>query len=238
MQVTELWRYPVKSIRGEQLETAQVGVHGIEGDRAWAIEDCSTGNMLTARREPELLLASAAVVDGDVVVTLPDGTETTSDADLSAWLGKDVALTRSSADSAGTFETPLDWKAEADWVAWTGPEGSFHDAPRSMVSLCSTGTPRDWDLQRFRQNIWLSAGDEVSLVGSKVAAGTAVLDVSERIRRCVMVTRPQPGVERDLSVLKAINTDMESFLGVGALVPQPGSISVGDRLTVEAATSH
>ena len=88
VQVVELWRFPVKSFQGEQLDAAEIGPDGIVGDRAYAVFDLDTSFGLTARRVPELLLASARLVDGDLVVTLPDGTESTDDRVLSDWLGR------------------------------------------------------------------------------------------------------------------------------------------------------
>jgi uncharacterized protein YcbX len=59
MHVTQLWRHPVKSFQGEQLTQAIVDNDGIRGDRAWGVRDSVTGRILTGRREPRLLLASA-----------------------------------------------------------------------------------------------------------------------------------------------------------------------------------
>ena len=75
MRVAELWRFPVKSLQGEQLGSATVTGAGIVGDRAFAIFDVATGLGLTARRIPELLDASARVVDDGAPpeITLPDG---------------------------------------------------------------------------------------------------------------------------------------------------------------------
>ena len=52
MRVAELWRYPVKSLQGERLTSADVGPEGLAGDRQWALFDVSTGYGLTARRVP------------------------------------------------------------------------------------------------------------------------------------------------------------------------------------------
>ena len=60
MRVVSVWRYPVKSMQGEELESADVGELGIAGDRQWALVDTTTGLALTARRVPELLYAQAA----------------------------------------------------------------------------------------------------------------------------------------------------------------------------------
>ena len=67
--VTALWRYPVKSMQGEPLAAADIGPRGIVGDRGWAVVDTETGLALTARRQPELLYARAAVHNDDVVIT-------------------------------------------------------------------------------------------------------------------------------------------------------------------------
>ena len=64
MRVSELWRYPVKSLQGEPAQSATVTHRGIEGDRAFAIFDTMTGFGLTARRVPELLFASARMRRG------------------------------------------------------------------------------------------------------------------------------------------------------------------------------
>src|SRR5205085_9894970 len=59
MRVVGLWRFPVKSMGGEPLERAEVGELGITGDRQWGVLAVETGKVLTARREPKLLFASA-----------------------------------------------------------------------------------------------------------------------------------------------------------------------------------
>jgi hypothetical protein len=94
VRVAELWRFPVKSLQGEQLGSATVTAAGIVGDRAFAIFDVATGLGLTARRIPELLDASARVVDDGAPpeITLPDGSIARDDAALSDWLGRRVTL--------------------------------------------------------------------------------------------------------------------------------------------------
>ena len=61
----------------------------------------------------------------------------------------------------------------------------------------------------------------------------AELRVTDRIERCVMVTRPQAGgIERDTGVLKTIHREREGRLAVGALVTRPGAVATGDAVTV------
>lgn len=235
MHVLEIWRYPVKSIGGERLTSASVGPLGIEGDRRWGVLDLETGNVLTARRAPDLLMAAARVVDGEVEITLPDGAvvdASRADDALSALLGRRVEL-RAAGDEGGTYENPMDAVNDADWVSWTGPAGAWHDSGRSRVSLVSTESLGEWDIRRFRTNIVVDGSGEDEFVGATVAVGSEVtLDVTKRIDRCVMVSRPQPGLGRDLELLKQINREREACLSVGALVLTSGTIDVGDAVTV------
>lgn len=234
MRIEEIWRYPVKSLQGERVESADVTNHGIEGDRGWGILDAGTGRVLTARREPALLFAVAEVVDGEVMVILPDGAQTTSDEELSAWLGRPVQLVSADSGVAGTFETQVDETETGDWFTWEGPDGSFHDSGRTQASLASRATFRDWDPRRFRINVIVSGGGEEALVGTSLAVSDSSLrfDVSKEIERCVVTTRPQPdGIERDLDVLKTVNRERDGNLGIGLVVTSPGVITVGSEVS-------
>ncbi|BAN03824.1 MOSC domain-containing protein [Ilumatobacter coccineus] len=240
MRVREIWRYPVKSIGGEVLPSATITELGIAGDRGWSLFDVSTGTTLTARRTPELLFASARVVGGDVVITLPDGNEVGAgdDAALSAWLGRDIELRAAgehNLEAGGTYEVPLDVENDADWVSWQGPGGAFHDSAKARVSLVSEGSLRDWDRRRFRTNLIVDGSGEDDFVGGHVAIGDVRLFVRKQIDRCVMVTRPQPDLDRDLDVLKTINAERATFLAVGCLVESPGEIEVGAEVVYSAS---
>ena len=233
VRVAELWRYPVKSLQGERLESVEVTEDGLEGDRRFAIYDVVTGLGLTARRQPELLFAAARMVEGGAVeITLPDGSVARDDHDLSAWLGRPVTLVPVEGDRERRYENVVDFEHEptSEWVEFVGPEGAFHDNPTARVSLVSTGTTGSWDRRRFRPNVLLEGEGEDELVGSSVRLGDARLDVNMRIERCVMTTRPQPGLGRDLDVLRTIARERDACLAIGALVAQPGAVRVGDPL--------
>lgn len=232
MHVAELWRYPVKSLQGERLEAAELGGEGIAGDRRWALFDVETGYGLTARRDPALLFASAALDErGGVVITLPDGSRAEDDDALSDWLGRRVVLRPAGTDGVRRYENPDDYERDADWQDYEGAPGAFHDDSRFRVSLISTGSLGAWDRRRFRSNVLLEGAGEEALIGSPVRIGSAVVEVGDRIARCVMVTRPQPdGLERDLTVLRTVAREHDACLAVGGLVTSPGSVRVGDAL--------
>jgi uncharacterized protein len=108
--IRALWRFPVKSMLGEQLDAADLGVAGIVGDRAYAIRDRETGKVASAKHPklwPDLFACRAAFVgtphpDDEVPparIELADGTSVLTDAPdvddvLSSFFGRDVELAR------------------------------------------------------------------------------------------------------------------------------------------------
>src|SRR5690242_5796175 len=125
MHVSQLWRYPVKSLLGERLRTLRLVGDGVDGDRMWGIQDRSDGRILTARREPRLLFASSRVAGGLPVITLPDGQEVAgmgpaTDAALSRWLDKPVTLVNAADSEAARAEYFADATDDASRaIEWT-----------------------------------------------------------------------------------------------------------------------
>ena len=251
MRVSALYRYPVKSMQGEGLDAATIGPVGIIGDRQWGLVDLDTGLMLTARREPQLLFARARLDEAakSVRIELPDGTVTADDAALSSWLGRPIELRRADPEFAANYEIALTDESDdvgdtAPWAQWTGPRGSFHDSTQTQVSLVAEGSMRGWDVRRFRPNVVVTGedGSEEGFVGGHVRIGSATFDVRKQIDRCVMTTRPQPpsdlsgAIERDLGVLKTINAERATFLAIGMLVAETGTITLGDRVDAVASS--
>jgi uncharacterized protein len=117
--IEALWRFPVKSMLGEELEAVDLGEGGIIGDRAYAIQDRETGKVASAKHPklwPNLLGCRAAFVEpprpGDELpaarIELADGSAVLSDAAdvdavLSRFFGRDVGLARA-ADSGYTID--------------------------------------------------------------------------------------------------------------------------------------
>lgn len=100
MQVSQLWRYPVKSMVGGRVDSIEVGELGIVGDRTWAARDLERGGIRGAKKIGSLMrLAARDVDDGHVEITLPDGSTVRSNDDdlderVSAALGRRVQLER------------------------------------------------------------------------------------------------------------------------------------------------
>ncbi|MFQ5545970.1 MAG: MOSC N-terminal beta barrel domain-containing protein, partial [Acidiferrobacterales bacterium] len=81
--VVSLWRYPIKSMMGEELNAAAVTERGLRGDRAYALIDVSSGKVVSAKNPlkwARMFDCRAAYTDkpnttGTVCISLPDGTE-------------------------------------------------------------------------------------------------------------------------------------------------------------------
>lgn len=235
MRVQELWLYPVKSLQGERLEDVVAGAFGLDGDRTHALVEVANGRVLSAVRDPQLLLAEGRRrADGGIQVVLPGGRVATTDEELSTWLGRPVRLE----EAWGRTRPFAPGGSAAPPTRWDGPSGSFHDFHTARISIIGMGTVRalgDWDVRRFRANIVLDGEGEDGLVGRRVRVGGALLDIQELLPRCVLVTRPQPGgIARDLDVLRTIRRERRGELAVGALVGEPGPIRLGDPVEVLA----
>src|SRR5438046_6948464 len=118
--VVSLWRYPVKSMMGEELNAAEVTPRGLAGDRAYAVVDSSDGKVASAknpRKWPQLFDFRAALADDPksdvkvppVRITLPDGTLVDSGLAevhqiLSKVLNREVKLLASPDQQAATAE--------------------------------------------------------------------------------------------------------------------------------------
>jgi uncharacterized protein YcbX len=249
VHVTELWRHPVKSLQGEPLDEAAVEDSGLSGDRRWGIVDCESGKVLTARRIPSLLLASARLTDTGIELVLPDGDVLAAPSEraddmLSKWIGRRVALVHAEKFGAGVSEYFADATDDnSAVVSWTMPPGRFVDAlPLLVLTTASLRQGRAlhpdgaWETRRFRPNIVVDVdGDgwvEDAWCGRTVRVGTAVVQPAAPCERCTMVTRPQPGLDRDLDVFKVLARHHASTFGVWTAVQTPGVVRVGDEVTI------
>ena len=110
MSVLQIWRYPVKSLQGESLDSTEL-TDVIPGDRDWGIIDNQTGHLLSAKRVPRLLEGQARIIRDHCVLTI-DRNEYSSEEDkinekLSEWLERPVTLSRPNAGETRNIE--IEW---------------------------------------------------------------------------------------------------------------------------------
>ncbi len=184
-RVVALWRYPVKSMLGEELNSVWVTPHGLLGDRAWALVHAADGKVVSAknpRKWPRMFEFRAAYVEPTcperslppVRITLPDGqaaSSTDQDVDrvLSQSLGHDVALTAAVPPQPQLEEywpdmVELDHRDTVTDEAM--PPGTFFDL--AAVHLLTTATlatlhrayPEGrFEVRRFRPNLVIELDD-------------------------------------------------------------------------------
>jgi len=177
--VVSLWRYPVKSMMGEELNAAGLTEHGLLGDRAYALVDSSNGKVVSAKNPKKwgrLFDFRAALAEsprgGEKIpparITLPDGTTVTSEQGdlnqiLSNVLGREVTLaaTAPNTPSLEEYWPDMDGLAHRETVTDESmPAGTFFDL--AVVHVLTTGTidrlrelyPQGrFEVRRFRPNI-------------------------------------------------------------------------------------
>ncbi len=177
--VVSLWRYPVKSMMGEELNAAGLTEHGLLGDRAYALVDPSNGKVVSAKNPKKwgrLFDFRAALAEsprgGEKIpparITLPDGTTVTSEQGdlnqiLSNVLGREVTLatTAPNTPSLEEYWPDMDGLAHRETVTDESmPAGTFFDL--AVVHVLTTGTidrlrelyPQGrFEVRRFRPNI-------------------------------------------------------------------------------------
>lgn len=246
--VAQLWRYPVKSFQGEQVERLEVGPGGALGDRTLAVVDPAARKVLSAKRWPDLLHASARRQGDDVVLTLPDGSEhLASDpgvhAALSAWLDHEVRLQAPPAEGVFPMEMHTGMSDEdTPLFDWPGPPGTWVDladvhwlTTASLRAIAGEHPEGEWDVRRFRPTALIEASGDgfVEDAWAEVALGPVRSNVLMPTPRCSMPSRAQPGLARDKAIGTTIRDRHDNNLGLYASITEGGTVTVGD--TVHAA---
>ncbi|MEA2911768.1 MAG: uncharacterized protein QOJ15_3849 [Bradyrhizobium sp.] len=207
--VVSLWRYPVKSMTGEELNATEVTERGLLGDRAYALVDNSDAKVATAknpRKWPRLFDFRATVIEParaaakvpPVRIALPDGTTVTSDQGdlnqiLSKALNREVTLgaAQRGAVNAEEYWPDMDGLDHRDTVTdFTLPEETFFDV--AMVHLLTTATldrlrelyPQGrFEVRRFRPNIVVQLGSsEKSFAENAWVGHTLAIGTAVRLK--------------------------------------------------------
>ncbi len=208
MFVSELWRYPVKSMGGERLKQCEVRADGIPGDRVVHAAD-SKGRVITSRSRPKLLLHRVRLgEDGEPKVDGRPWRDPTVAKDVKAAAGDDVRLVR-----------------------WDGLE-RFDILPL-LVATDGALTELGYDSRRFRPNIIIGGVDgysERKWEGRHLSIGKAVIAAVDLRKRCIMTTFDPDTGEQDVEVLKRIHRELGGTLALNCRVKVAGKIKTGDRV--------
>jgi uncharacterized protein len=237
--VSDLWLYPMQSVRGQKMTALDYAADGLRLDRWFGIWDVETGKMVgssNAKRNwramvtwDAALLTPLDAAEPKIEIRFPDGGRLTSDdpnidAALSERLGRAVEFR-----GAGGARAP---KRYALAPCHLLTSATLHRLNRSYPEGA-------FEPERFRPNVLLDCGDEVGFIeqpwlGKTIAtASGAVLEGTEDCKRCALTTRAQGDLPSDPKILHTVMLENNTSAGIYARVAKAGRIAIGDTVRVE-----
>jgi len=240
-QLEALFRYPVKSMAGEALESVNLGWHGFDGDRRMAfrrIDDRSGMPWLTASKLPDLIRFTPhrgdGTTDGDVPthIRTPDG-------QLMPAFGEDLAK-----------EVNRRYGAPVQMMHLR--HGIFDEAAISVIASETVReigklSARNVDVRQFRPNVVIRLlkpipFQEDGWLGSVLVFGEGdeapAVAVTMRDERCSMVNLDPDSAKPSPEVMKAIVRVNQNNAGVYGAVTRAGRLAIGQTIFLRAATSR
>ncbi len=234
-RVSEIVRYPVKSMAGTATESATIGWHGVDGDRRFAFRRAGADNgfpWLTASRLPELLRYRPVPLGPG-----PDGGHPTH---VRTPAGAELAIGGEELNAliSERFGSAVDLMRIN--------QGIFDEAPLSLITLATiTRIGREvgveLDRRRFRANLFLDTGDagpfvEDGWVGRSLVFGDGdtgpAVSVMLCDARCMMVNLDPDTAVQDGRVLKTVARINHTNAGVYATITRTGAVRIGDPVTL------
>jgi uncharacterized protein len=254
-KVESLWRYPVKSMRGEELEEAFVGFPGVYGDRYYAFRSSGApkgfpwltgreqGAMLLYRpryRRPEhamqpVNLADAEAISSGLTPVYADFSDLMVDVETPT--GERLAI-----DDPQLTSMLRDGLHDRHELTLLRSHRAMTDC--SPVSICSIQTVQqlgkelgmDMDRRRFRANLYVdlqsaSPFGEDKFVGRTLRIGVKTeIAVVRRDGRCKMITLDPDNAQPNPELMRRVARDHDGKVGVYGAVLVEGSIRPGDEI--------
>lgn len=231
--VSELWRYPVKSMRGERLRTAVFDSSGMAGDRRFAVVSSSApvGKPLLTSRERTAMLLYAPALDPTPGVLTPSGERLPLPSpqlvatlqDALAAPGATLELEHSP-DVPLTDVRPVSLVSRATLRALGDDLGGVFDAQRLRSNLIL-------DLQNgqpFEEEQW---SGQILQLG--IGPDSAQLRVLERIPRCRIVSLDPGTAETSPAMLRRLARQRNGRAAMYAVVVRPGTVAQGAPITLQ-----
>jgi len=211
MHVSEIWRYPVKSFKGERLEETEITKLGIPGDRQIAVIRTINGRFLTSRSRPKLLGLQGSI-NADGVPTINGHRWDSAEA---------LRLVRAAAGEPVTLERI--------------PAPQAFDVLPLLVATDGAVRYLNIDHRRLRPNILLAEVpdlEERNWPGRVIAIGDVRIHAEKLRDRCVMTTFHPDTQEQDPSVLHRIVYELDGSTALDSSVIAEGMIRVGDAVAI------
>jgi uncharacterized protein YcbX len=235
--ISAIFRYPIKSMAGESLDSARIGWHGVEGDRRLAFRRLAERGAfpwLSASRLPELLLYEPIGGQDTTGEPLPTHVRTPD--------GREYALT----DEALLKEIATRLRADVE-LMWLR-HGIFDEGAVSAITLgtiqsIARAAGHDLDVRRFRPNLVIDTKgappfEEDRWVGKVLEFGSEgtgpAISVTMRDKRCVMMNLDPDTAEANAEVMKTVIRMNENHAGVYGTVVRTGELRVGQVVSLRA----
>jgi uncharacterized protein YcbX len=239
--VEAIFRYPVKSMRGERLEAAKVGWHGVEGDRRLAlrrVNDRGGFPWLTASKLPDLLLFAPHRRDDGAQGDLPTHVRTPDGEEMPVF-GEDLAT-----------EVGRRYGAPVQMMQLN--HGIFDEASISVIALDTVReigrlARQSPDVRRFRPNVVVRLLRSVPFqedewLGGVLSFGEGhdapAITVTMRDVRCSMVNLDPDSASPAPEVLKAVVRANQNNAGIYGVVTRIGRLAVGQTIILHASTRN
>jgi len=240
-QVEAIFRYPVKSMRGKPLEVANLGWHGLDGDRRLAfrrMDDRSGFPWLTASKLPDLVLFAPQRCGDGAQGDLPTHIRTPDGEELPVF-GEDLA-----AEVGRRYGAPVEMMQLK--------HGIFDDA---SISVIASDTVRDIgrlaglapDVRRFRPNVVVRTLRSVPFqedewLGGVLSFGEGddapAITVTLRDVRCGMLNLDPDSASPAPEMLKAVVRANQNNAGIYGAVTRIGRLAVGQTILLRTATEE
>jgi uncharacterized protein YcbX len=234
-RIKAIFRYPLKSMAGMELTAAQLGFHGLEGDRRFAFRRMAEQGgfpWLTASRLPEMILFKPFHQQENDQSLVPSHVRTPE--------GKVFEL-RSAELSADVSQR---FGSEVQLMQLN--QGIFDEASLSVISHATIWeiekeSERVMDIRRFRPNVLIETAsgkpfEEDAWVGRTLFFGEESdgpsVTLTLRDKRCVMVNLDPDSAESDPNIMKSIVRLNENNAGVYGTVTKTGELCVGQKVFV------
>jgi uncharacterized protein len=211
MHVSEIWRYPVKSLKGDRLNETEITKFGIPGDRQIAVIRTINGRFLTSRSRPKLLALQGSI-NANGVPTINGHRWDSAEA---------LQLVREAAGEPVTLQKI--------------PAPQAFDVLPLLVATDGAARYLNIDHRRLRPNILLADVPELeerNWPGRTIAIGDVRIYAEKLRDRCVMTTFDPDTQAQDPSVLLRIVRELDGSTALDSSVVTPGKIHVGDQAQI------
>lgn len=230
-RVVGLWRYPVKSMGGEELAEVEVSWHGLAGDRRWAF----IRNNVVQSGFPWLTLRER----GDMSHYRPSFAEPAHPDTSPTVVRTPLGVLFDVTDPALGAEL-----CPGGAQVIKQDRGIFDTFPLSLITTRTIARLGErvgarLEVQRFRPNILVETADEAPFaedgwVGCVLRIGGLRLRVDKRDGRCVVITVDPVTTERNPAILRAVARERQGCLGVYGSTVEPGRVAVNDPVVIES----